>query len=76
MQELAGRFGLHVNTVRFHLDRLVADGLVARHAEQRTEPGRPRLTFTAVAPAGTAKDKRSYRLLASILANTATGRYA
>lgn len=73
VQEVAEQVGLHVNTVRFHLDRLVADGVVARHAEPRTEPGRPRLTYTAVARPGTAGDKRSYRLLAAILASFVSG---
>jgi predicted ArsR family transcriptional regulator len=63
VQELAEQVGLHVNTVRFHLDRLVAEGVVARQVEERSEPGRPRLTFSAVGPPG----KRSYRLLAEIL---------
>ena len=73
VQELAAQVGLHVNTVRFHLDRLVAEGVVARHVEDRTEPGRPRLTFTSVARPGTHGDKRSYRLLAAILASFVSG---
>jgi predicted ArsR family transcriptional regulator len=72
VQELAERVGLHVNTVRFHLDRLVAEGVVARHAEERTEPGRPRHSFTAVAGPGTHPDLRSYRLLAEMLAGLVT----
>lgn len=73
VQELAAEVGLHVNTVRFHLERLVAEGVVARRVEERTEPGRPRLTFTAVAGPGSHGDKRSYRLLASILASFVSG---
>lgn len=69
VQELAEQVGLHANTVRFHLERLVTDGVVARHVEERTEPGRPRLAFTAVARPGTHGDQRSYRLLAEILAS-------
>jgi predicted ArsR family transcriptional regulator len=68
VQELAEQVRLHANTVRFHLDRLVAEGAVARHAEERTEPGRPRHSFTAVAGPGTHQDIRSYRLLAEMLA--------
>jgi predicted ArsR family transcriptional regulator len=68
VQELAEQVHLHANTVRFHLDRLVAEGAVARHAEERTEPGRPRHSFTAVARPGTHQDIRSYRLLAEMLA--------
>lgn len=69
VQELAEQVGLHTNTVRFHLERLVADGLVARRVEARSEPGRPRLAFTAIAGTGTHGDKRNYRLLADILAS-------
>lgn len=63
--------------MRFHLDRLVAEGVVARHVEDRTEPGRPRLIFTAAGPpgltSGTHGDKQSYRLLAAILASFVSG---
>jgi predicted ArsR family transcriptional regulator len=69
VQELAERVGLHANTIRFHLDRLMNDGLVQRHVELRTTPGRPRLTYTAVAETS---DRRSYRLLARILAGFMT----
>lgn len=72
-QELAEQLGLHVNTVRFHLDRLVDDGVVARHTEERSGPGRPRLTFTSLAAPGTHGDRRSYRLLAEILASYVAG---
>ena len=40
-EELAERVGLHPNGVRIHLERLHADGLVARHRERRSR-GRPR----------------------------------
>lgn len=73
VQGLAERVGLHANTVRFHLDRLVAEGLVLRHVEERTEPGRPRLEFRAVARPDAQRDQRSYRLLAEILASFVTG---
>ena len=73
VQELAEQVGLHANTVRFHLERLVTDGVVARHVEKRTEPGRPRLAFTAVPRPGTHGDQRSYRLLAEILASFVAG---
>ncbi|TFV64003.1 winged helix-turn-helix transcriptional regulator [Geodermatophilus sp. DF01-2] len=73
VQELAQRTGLHTNTVRFHLDRLVADGLVQRHVEERTEPGRPRLAFTAAPPPHPARDRRNYQFLSEILASFVTG---
>lgn len=73
VQELAEQVELHANTVGFHLDRLVAEGLVLRHVQGRTEPGRPRLAFTAAARPDAQRDHRSYRLLAEILASFVTG---
>ena len=60
------RLGLHVNSARFHLDALTEDGLVVRHREERTVPGRPRMLYAA-ARAAPAVAHRSYRLLAEIL---------
>jgi predicted ArsR family transcriptional regulator len=45
--EAAERMGVHPNTVRFHLDALVADGLVERRTEDPSGPGRPRTVYTA-----------------------------
>ncbi|WP_245845576.1 helix-turn-helix transcriptional regulator [Mycobacterium arosiense] len=59
--------GVHPNTVRFHLDGLVADGQVELVELGRKGPGRPPLMFRAVRQmdrGGT----RHYRLLAEILA--------
>jgi predicted ArsR family transcriptional regulator len=62
----AARLGLHVNTARFHLDALTADGLVVRDREERSAPGRPKVMYAAARSApGVAG--RSYRLLAEIL---------
>jgi predicted ArsR family transcriptional regulator len=72
VRELAGRLGLHANTIRPHLRRLVEAGLVA--AESRRSPsavGRPQTVYTAVGSAG--RQGRDYRLLADILAALATG---
>lgn len=44
---LARRLGLHLSTVRRHLDALEAAGLVTREVEPRSGPGRPRVTFRA-----------------------------
>ncbi|MGI8459712.1 MAG: helix-turn-helix transcriptional regulator [Propionibacteriaceae bacterium] len=67
--EIAERLGVHANTVRFHLDTLVANGQVeCRRAEPGT-PGRPRQLFQAVRgmdPMG----PRHYRVLAEALAAT------
>ncbi|MCC5698460.1 helix-turn-helix domain-containing protein, partial [Klebsiella pneumoniae] len=67
--DIADQLGVHPNTVRFHLDRLVANGQVERVSPQQRVPGRPPQLFRAVAgmdPAG----PRQYRMLAEILAGT------
>lgn len=64
---IADLLGVHPNTVRFHLDSLVADGQVEHVELDRKGPGRPPLMFRAVRQmdrGGT----RHYRLLAEILA--------
>jgi predicted ArsR family transcriptional regulator len=68
VKDLAARLGLHANTVRFHLNRLVTAGLVTREVEEHSGPGRPRLTFTAVAQQEMEGGQRSYQLLADMLA--------
>lgn len=65
--KIADVLGVHPNTVRFHLDGLVADGQVEHVELDRKGPGRPPLMFRAVRQmdrGGT----RHYRLLAEILA--------
>lgn len=57
--------GLHVNTTRFHLDRLVAQGRAERHPEQGGARGRPRILYAALPEQA---DSRSHRLLAEMLA--------
>jgi len=72
VRELATRLGLHANTIRPHLRRLVDAGLVA--SETRRGPsavGRPQTVFTAVAMDNS--EGRDYRLLADILATLMTG---
>lgn len=65
------RLGLHVNSVRFHLDGLARDGLVLRRREERSTPGRPKVLYAAASSArGVAH--RSYRLLAEILTSVIT----
>jgi len=69
--DLADRIGVHPNTVRFHLDTLVANGRVEQVEAHRSMPGRPPQLFRAVAgmdPAG----PRHYRLLAEVLAESLT----
>lgn len=65
VRQLSDRVGLHPNTVRFHLDRLVADGSVSRRVEARTTPGRPRVLFAATDTGG--GDGSEYLVLARLL---------
>lgn len=66
--DVAAKVGLHPNTARFHLDGLVEQGLAERATEQRDVPGRPRSLYSARAD-GPQSGRRSYRLLAEILAS-------
>jgi predicted ArsR family transcriptional regulator len=59
---LAARLRLHVTTVRFHLDALCDQGVVARTRIAPTGVGRPRTGYVA------AQDHLDYRTLAEILA--------
>lgn len=65
--DVAQALGLHPNTVRFHLDALIAAGSIERLREDRASPGRPRVLYAAV-PGEAGDGPTSYRLLASILA--------
>jgi predicted ArsR family transcriptional regulator len=67
--ELAGRVGLHPNTVRSHLRVLAEAGLVSVRAERRLRPGRPRLVYEALPETAAAVELDGYRLLAEILAS-------
>jgi predicted ArsR family transcriptional regulator len=62
----ASQLGLHVNSARFHLDALVADGLAVRAREDRSSPGRPQVLYAPAAGAPSAAH-RSYRLLSEML---------
>ncbi|MEU3983783.1 helix-turn-helix domain-containing protein [Streptomyces sp. NPDC026672] len=64
--DVAERVGVHLNTARFHLDALVADGMVTRGTAPRDEPGRPKVVYSAVAGDGP-DGSRSFRLLSDIL---------
>lgn len=69
---IAELLNVHPNTVRFHLDTLVADGQVEHVEPDRRGPGRPPLMFSAVRQmdrGGT----RHYRLLAEVLAMAFAG---
>jgi predicted ArsR family transcriptional regulator len=67
--EIASTLGVHANTVRFHLESLVSSGRVEQVPARPSRPGRPPLLYQAARrmdPAG----RRSYRLLAGILADS------
>jgi predicted ArsR family transcriptional regulator len=72
VRELAIRLGLHANTIRPHLRRLVDAGLVA--SETRRGPsavGRPQTVYSAIVKGG--REGRDHRLLADILATLVSG---
>lgn len=67
--DIAGRLGVHPNTVRFHLDTLMESGQVERAEVDRRATGRPPQLFQVVRgmdPTG----PRDYRLLAEVLAHS------
>lgn len=74
--ELADEVGLHVTTVRFHLDQLLAAGLVEAQVRREGGAGRPRKFYT-LAP-GSLDDVEArtelepLRLLSGLLAQTLT----
>ncbi len=65
--ELAQRTGLHVNTVRFHLQILAQAGLVEPGLEHRPQRGRPRRVWSATDEEG-ADLEGGYQMLAEVLA--------
>ena len=68
VQAISEQVGLHANTVRSHLERLMEAGLVGSSVQARSTPGRPRLLFRACATTEPAPED-SYKLLAGILAS-------
>ena len=68
VDEIAPAVGLHINTAREHLDRLVASGFVHREPEVRTTRGRPRMLYSSVDRAAAATiDGRAREQLARML---------
>ena len=68
VEDVALGVGLHVNTTREHLDRLVASGFVEREAEHRTTRGRPRIFYRSVGNAAVAAvDARAREQLVRLL---------
>jgi predicted ArsR family transcriptional regulator len=60
--ELATQIGLHVTTVRFHLDALCDEGVIVRTRVNLPGAGRPRTGYLAV------EERLDYRILAELLA--------
>ncbi len=75
--ELADRLGLHVTTVRFHLDQLLAAGLVVPGGAGSAGPGRrgrpPKRFAVNPVPRSASRDDLAHRLLAELLADSWTG---
>ncbi|MGH3401427.1 MAG: helix-turn-helix transcriptional regulator [Streptosporangiaceae bacterium] len=70
---LARQLGVHPNTVRFHLDSLVASGEAEQVAPDHGRPGRPAQLFRPVRQMNRGGPRR-YQLLAEILVQSvATG---
>ncbi|HEX5595382.1 MAG TPA: helix-turn-helix domain-containing protein [Micromonosporaceae bacterium] len=67
VQQLADEVGLHGNTVRFHLSRLIQAGLVQEDSAGPSGPGRPKLVYSAVREEAS-ESRNGYQLLAEILA--------
>jgi predicted ArsR family transcriptional regulator len=63
--DVAGRIGLHQNTVRGHLDVLVDAGYAVRRSEAPRGPGRPRTAYEATSAP---EDGSNYKLIAEVLA--------
>ena len=66
-EQLAERVGLHLNTVRAHLNVLREAGLVGARSLPSAGPGRPRLAFAATDMFAGEGHPGAYRLLAGIL---------
>ena len=66
VDELADRLGLHPNTVRSHVEALVAQGMVRRERRPTGGRGRPHTVFRWTPEAARAGD-RNYELLAGVL---------
>jgi predicted ArsR family transcriptional regulator len=67
VEDLAEAVNLSLSAVRFHLDRLIAEGFVRTAKEPRQTPGRPRVMYQAV-PEEAVDDGAAYRRLAMLLA--------
>lgn len=65
-REVSSELGLHLNTVRFHLDALVRQGILRREGGHAAGPGRPSSRYSLV-PGMDRGGPRNYKLLAEML---------
>lgn len=72
--ELAVATGLHENTTREHLQRLVADGFAQRAPERRSVRGRPRMVYRAVSADDLRSDPHAQRRIEESIARVALTR--
>ncbi len=70
--ELAAELGLHVTTIRFHLEALEREGLVVRGRRSGIGRGRPPLTYRARGLDAAAVDRGMISALAEALAGEGT----
>ena len=70
--DLAAYLGLHVTTVRFHLDQLVSGGYLVTAFERTPRVGRPRKLYAAphLDPDAETETQRHYQVLAGLLAQS------
>ncbi len=69
--ELAAYLQLHVTTVRFHLDQLVAGGFLVASFERASKVGRPRKLYAVPRDAvGRPDVQRHYEVLAGLMAHS------
>jgi predicted ArsR family transcriptional regulator len=73
VRELAGRLGLHENTVRWHLGLLADAGLVESRPAADRKPGRPRMLYVLRPGARESAVRDEHRLLATVLTGTVAG---
>jgi predicted ArsR family transcriptional regulator len=76
--ELAAILGLHVTTVRFHVDQLVAAGILVARNDRPTRAGRPRKLFSlptmSLQPPEDPAAQEAYRRLGDLLSSAIAGR--
>lgn len=63
---IAAQIGLHITTVRFHLEQLENAGLIRREPTRGGHRGRPRVLFSVTA---SARNAEGHRQLAEVLAD-------